>query len=300
VSKQFFSAKKLLKLIKEEKKTIADLVIESENELTLRSKTEIRENMKKRLIIMKESIERGLKGHKSVSGMIGKEGLKLLNCVEDKNMVCSKMQLKAASYAVAVMTCNTSLGRIVAAPTAGASGILPGLIFAYLEEKKLDIEIGVDALLTAAGIGLIIANKSTFSAAQAGCQAEIGTASAMGAAALSYMREMSAEACIDSAGLALKNMLGLACDPVGGLVEIPCVKRNAFGISHAFMASDMVYAGIKSVIPFDEIIMALNDIGRSMSVRIKETAQGGLATTLTGKKLGLPFLKNGKNNKTVE
>jgi L-serine dehydratase len=291
MSKQFFSAAKLLKLIKEENCTIADIVIMAESELTARTKDEIKNNMKKRLEIMKESIHKGLKIKQSVSGMITKEAKLMSDKIDDNNMVGGKLIVKAAGYALAVMSCNASLGRIVAAPTAGASGIIPGIIFAYLEEKNLPFEKGVEAILTASGIGLIIGHNSTFSAAQAGCQAEIGTASAMGAAALSAMRGMNAEDCVAAAALALKNMLGLACDPVGGLVEVPCVKRNAFGVSHAFMASDLVYAGIKSIIPFDEIIMAMNDIARSMSVRIRETAQGGLAITPTGKKIGCKFIK---------
>src|SRR3989339_539054 len=285
MSKQFFSAKKLIKLTNEDKCSIPTMVLKAESELTGRTEDEIKKNMAQRLELMRKSINFGLKGKKSLSGMLYDEGKKMYEKINDKNMVGNKMILRAVSYALSIMNCNASLGRIVAAPTAGSSGVLPGIIFAYLEEKKAPLDLGVKALLTASGIGLIIANKATFSAAKAGCQAEIGVSSAMAASALSYMRGMSVEQCVDSAGLALKNFLGLACDPVAGLVEVPCAKRNAFAVSHAFMASDIFYSGIKSVIPFDEIFISMNDVGRSMSTRIKETAQCGLAMTKTGKKL---------------
>lgn len=151
--------------------------------------------------------------------------------------------------------------------------------FGYSDEEA------ARALLTSAGIGMIIAHIATFSAAKAGCQAEVGASSSMAAAAISELRGMSPEQCIEASALALKNMLGLACDPIAGLVEVPCAKRNMIGVCHAMTASDMSYAGISSVVPFDEVVMAMNNIAKNMTPAIRETSTGGLAVSPTGKRI---------------
>jgi L-serine dehydratase len=177
------------------------------------------------------------------------------------------------------------MGTIVAAPTAGSSGIIPGSLLAMQEDFGYDDEKTARGLLASAGIGMIIASISTFSAAKAGCQAEVGASSAMAAAAISELRGMSPEQCLQSSALALKNMLGLACDPIAGLVEVPCAKRNAIGVCHAMTASDMAYVGIESVVPFDEVVVAMNNIAKNMTPAIRETSTGGLAISATGKRI---------------
>lgn len=299
MSYQFFSAKKLLKLLKKhEIATIAELVVLAENELTKRTPKEIRENMGKRLDVMRKAIlESNTSKEKSKSGMSGGDALKVRNYKTDRGFL-SPIMTKAVEYALAVMETNARMGRIVAAPTAGSAGIVPGAIIATQEVWDLSEDVAVDGLLTSAGLGIIIAHNATFSAAAAGCQAEIGTSSAMACAAVSAMRGMSPEKILNAAALSLKNMLGLACDPIAGLVESPCVKRNALGVSHAMTASELSNAGIISVVPFDEVVMAMNNVASNMHSNIRETSKGGLAITPTGQKIHkMVFGKNLKSAK---
>ncbi len=283
---QFRSGKKLLELISEnKKKTIAEIVLESEQEITGRSADEIFENMRKRLQIMKEAIVNGRDNPRpSQSGMVGGDARKISK-IKGQNIFLSEVMRKASEYALGIMESNARMGKIVAAPTAGSSGIIPGGILATQEEWGLSEEKAVEGLLTAAGIGIIIASISTFSAARAGCQAEVGASSALAAAALCAMRGMPPEDCLNAAALALKNLLGLACDPIGGLVEVPCVKRNSMGIIHAMNASDMSFAGVKSVVPFDEVVQAMNSVAENMHENIRETAHAGLAISPTARKI---------------
>jgi len=230
---------------------------------------------------MKEAIVNGRDNPRpSRSGMIGGDAKKVSELF-GKNIFLSEVMRKASEYALGIMESNARMGKIVAAPTAGSSGIIPGGILAIQEEFGLSEDMAVEGLLTSAGVGIIIASISTFSAARAGCQAEVGASSAMASAAFSAMRGMPPEQCLNSAALALKNLLGLACDPIGGLVEVPCVKRNAIGVVHAMTASDMSFAGVKSVVPFDEVVEAMNSIADNMHEDIRETARAGLAVSPT-------------------
>jgi L-serine dehydratase len=285
MSFQFRSTKKIISLLEEHNiQTIAELVIKSEQEITGHNEEEIRNNLLRCLRIMKDSAILGKENPtKSRSGMVGGDAKKI-ELLNEKESFLSPVMKMAVEYAIGIMESNARMGKIVAAPTAGSSGIVPGAILAVQHYSNADDQTAIDGLLTAAGIGIVIANIGTFSAAAAGCQAEVGTSSAMAAAAVSAMRGLSPERCINSSALALKNLLGLACDPIGGLVEVPCVKRNGFGVVHALTASDMSLAGITSIIPFDEVVSAMNDIANSMSESIKETAKGGLAITPSGKK----------------
>ena len=265
--------------------TIAEVVLKGEEELTGRKPEEVRANMAKRLQIMKQSAILGKENpKKSKSGLVGGDAKKIEE-VDASQLFLSEVMRKAVEYSIGVMESNARMGKIVAAPTAGSSGILPGAVLAVQECWNLSEEKAVDGLLTAAGIGIVIANIGTFSAAAAGCQAEVGASSAMAAAAVSAMRGMSAERCINAAALALKNLLGLACDPIGGLVEVPCVKRNGMGVVHALTASDMSFAGITSHIPFDEVVEAMTNIASHMGEALRETAKGGLAVTPTAKRI---------------
>ena len=192
---------------------------------------------------------------------------------------------------MAVVEVNAAMGRIVAAPTAGASGILPGVLFTCAKERGWNDEKLLSGLLTAGAIGSIIAANASISGAEHGCQAETGSAAAMAAAALCELDGGSADRCLNAAAIALKNVMGLVCDPVAGLVECPCIKRNALGAMNALISADMALAGIPSLIPFDETVMAMRSVGRLMSPDLRETARGGCAATPTGrairKKLGL-------------
>ncbi|MEI7511677.1 MAG: L-serine ammonia-lyase, iron-sulfur-dependent, subunit alpha [Candidatus Peregrinibacteria bacterium] len=286
MSFQFRSSKKLAKLMEVYNiPTIAEVVLKGEEELTGRKPEEVRANMAKRLQIMKQSAILGKENpKKSKSGLVGGDAKKIEE-VDASQLFLSEVMRKAVEYSIGVMESNARMGKIVAAPTAGSSGILPGAVLAVQECWNLSEEKAVDGLLTAAGIGIVIANIGTFSAAAAGCQAEVGASSAMAAAAVSAMRGMSAERCINAAALALKNLLGLACDPIGGLVEVPCVKRNGMGVVHALTASDMSFAGITSHIPFDEVVEAMTNIASHMGEALRETAKGGLAVTPTAKRI---------------
>ena len=293
----FFSTKKLYELLESNKlERISDLALKYENELTSRSEQEVFDNMKKRLQLMKDAIDQGLKGVESISGMTAKESQKMKKMLEEVRSeklqaMHSEMTLRGMMYALAVMNCNAGMGQIVASPTAGSAGVVPGAILSTMEGYNLTEDDAVRGMLTAGAVGVIIAKGATFSAAKAGCQAEIGASTAMAAAAISEMRGLPPKACMNAAALALKNMIGLACDPIGGLVEVPCVKRNAFAVTHAMTASDLAAAEIVSVVDFDEVLIAMNNVAASMPASIRETSTGGLAATPTGKKYAEKFMK---------
>lgn len=251
-------------------------------------------NAMDRLKLMRQAVDKGLTVKESKSRMVKDEAMRVMAKLDDDKMLMSKVEIKASAYALAVMANNSVMGTIVAAPTAGSSGIIPGALLAMQEEYGLDDETTARGLLCSAGIGMVIAHISTFSAAKAGCQAEVGASSAMCAAAISEIRGMKPHEAINAAAISLKNMLGLACDPIAGLVEVPCVKRNAIGVSHAMTASDMVYAGVRSIVPFDEVVMAMNNIAKNMNSAIRETSQGGLAISKTGRKISNELLQIGK------
>ncbi len=292
----FFSAERLLTLIErnDDLTKISDVVIRAEQELTGHTEDEIIANAIDRLKIMKSSRDKGMEVKATRSGMVKDEAKRMNDMIGNDKMLLSPLMTKAAAWALSVMGCNAAMGTIVAAPTAGSSGIIPGSLLALQEEFDLSDEETARGLLCSAGVGMIIAHISTFSAAKAGCQAEVGASSAMAAAAISELRGMTPDQCIQSSAMALKNMLGLACDPIAGLVEVPCVKRNAIGVCHAMTASDMSYAGITSVVPFDEVVVAMNNIAKNMSPAIRETSTGGLAVSKTGRRITQELIKISK------
>ena len=191
----------------------------------------------------------------------------------------------AVGMALSCSEINASMQCIVACPTAGSCGIVPAAVLACAQSRGLDRECMVNALFTASAIGIIIGSRATVSGAEGGCQAECGAAAAMGAAAVAEMLGGSPEAAFHAAAMALKNVLGLTCDPVAGLVEIPCIKRNASGAMNALLSADLALAGVKSYIPFDEVVDAMYAIGKAMPQSVRETAKGGLAVTPTGMRL---------------
>lgn len=215
---------------------------------------------------------------------------------EKGNYLTSSLMIDAMKYAFATSETNAKMGVIVATPTAGAAGVLPGCIFALEENTDIPFDQLVMGLFTARSVGYVIANRAFISGAAGGCQAEVGSATAMASAAIVEMRGGTSEQAAHAGAMALKSMLGLVCDPVAGLVEVPCIKRNVIGTSIAFTSADMAFAGLESRIPFDEVIGAMYDIGRNMPRTLKETALGGLAVTPTGERikekvLGKPCLK---------
>lgn len=231
---------------------------------------------------MKEADDRYEGDLKSSSGLVGGEGKKMQEAREAGITVCGRLMGKVMEKALKTGESNACMKRIVAAPTAGSCGVVPAVFITLEEEKHFTEEKMVEALYVAAGIGGVIASRAFLAGAAGGCQAEIGSASAMAAGGVAYLMGGDSEAIANAAALALKNLLGLACDPVAGLVEVPCVKRNVIGAVNALAAADMTVAGIFSKIPPDEVIDAMRSIGRNMNEDIRETGKGGLAGTPTG------------------
>ena len=282
----------LEKRCKEENKTIAEIAQEEESILLDETVDVIRLRTLENLLAMREAIKNGLKSQeKAISGWCGDDCVKLVERYKRRPALFGRTFEKITEYSIATAEENLRMGRIVACPTAGSCGIVPSVIIAAAEEEKISEAQQINGLLTAGMVGLIVSNKVQLAGAVAGCQAECGVASAMAAAALTEMRGGDVNEVIQAAALALKNILGLTCDPVCGLVEVPCIKRNAFLAVHAVTASELALSGVESKILLDEIVDTLKITGQLMSPLLKETSQGGLAKTKTAialeKKLGL-------------
>lgn len=263
---------------------LADVFLETDSEEHGVPAEDILEALRKRREVMRDCIVRGKNGGgESMGKLVGSEARLLNEAFLSGKTFLDPLTVKAEIYALSVMGENSRMGVIVAAPTAGAGGIVPGMLMALEEERNIDPETTVRALVVAGGIGSIIALSANISGAAGGCQNEVGVASSMGAAAVAYMMGGSTHTAIQAAALALKNTLGLVCDPVGGLVEVPCVKRNALFAVHGLTAAQLALAGVESVIPMDEIVEAMVRIGRALPRGLRETAEGGLATTETGR-----------------
>ena len=292
---QFNNCQELLELCKKEKLAISQVAIRREMELFGKSRPWVRNKMKKVRDTMEEAIQIGIKStKKSKYGLVGGDAKKIYDHIKKSgNMLHSKVGIRAMAYAIATNEQNARMGKIVALPTAGGSGVVPGVLFSTNEHMKSSKRKMLNALFTASALGIaILKHGGTFSAAKAGCQAEVGVGVAMAAAGVTEMRGGTPAQCINAAALGLKNMLGLACDPLGGLVEVPCVKRNAIGATIAMSTSDLSMMGVESIIPMDEVVEAMMNISAGMSETIRETALGGLAITKTGlslrEKMGLP------------
>ncbi|MFD2729730.1 L-serine ammonia-lyase, iron-sulfur-dependent, subunit alpha [Enterococcus camelliae] len=265
--------------------SIAELMIATEEEMTGRSRKEIERLMERNLSVMEQSIEEGVAGVKSVTGLTGGDATKMNDYLDKGTFMSGKTILTAVRNAIAVNEVNAKMGLICATPTAGSAGVVPGVLMACREKLQLSREQQLDFLFTAGAFGLVIANNASISGAEGGCQAEVGSASAMASAALVAANGGTAHQSAQAVAITLKNMMGLICDPVAGLVEVPCVKRNALGSSQAFISADMALAGIESVIPPDEVVAAMYQVGRQMPSMFRETAEGGLAMTPTAQKL---------------
>lgn len=281
----FRNVAELVELAVSHNKKISKIMIEQEVMVTGRSREEIIAQMDRNLTVMEEAVERGIKGVKSHSGLTGGDAVLMQKYIDKGNFLSGEIILDAVSKAVATNEVNAAMGTICATPTAGSAGVVPGTLLAVKKKLNPTREQMIAFLFTAGAFGFVVANNASISGAAGGCQAEVGSAAGMAAAAIVEMAGGTPEQCADAMAITLKNMLGLVCDPVAGLVEVPCVKRNAMGAANAMVAADMALAGIKSRIPCDEVIDAMYRVGQSMPTALKETAQGGLAATPTGRSL---------------
>lgn len=282
----FNNLAELIALAEEKDLPIHDIVIAREMHTSMRSREDIVEEMSNNWAVMQAAIEQGMKNKKkSFSGLTGGDARKLVAYSEKESSGDSYIgsaALQAAAAAVGVNEVNAVMGRIVACPTAGSCGILPAAIYASKKRGVAEEKL-VLSLFTAAGIGMVIDQNASIAGAAGGCQAECGAAAAMAAGAMVEIAGGGPREIGEAVALSLKNLLGLVCDPVAGLVEVPCVKRNGFAVVEAMLAADMALAGIKSVIPVDEVIDAMDKIGKALPKSLRETSQGGLAATPTAK-----------------
>ncbi|XID92175.1 L-serine ammonia-lyase, iron-sulfur-dependent, subunit alpha [Paenibacillaceae bacterium WGS1546] len=283
---RFSSLSQLKQLCEEEGASIARIMMADQARESGQAAERIEERMTDYYRIMKEAVRRGLQDQrKSRSGLTGGDARRVHSYASSPSPSLGGEAATAMAYALAVSEVNASMGRIVATPTAGSCGIIPGVFVSSQERFGWDDRVLVHGLFAAGAIGYVIANNSFVSGAEGGCQAEVGSAIGMAAGALVEMRGGTPEQAMHAVGLALKNSLGLICDPVAGLVEIPCIVRNGFGAVTALAAADMALAGVRSAIPSDEVIGVMLEVGSAMPEKHRETAMGGLAQTPTGRKI---------------
>lgn len=289
----FATIHELIDLANEKGAPISELMIRREIRETGHSRNFIIDRMRKHLEVMEEAVSKGLSESKlSPSGLVGGDAKNLAEYGKSRRTLLGKQGILAMSMAYAVSETNAGFGRIVATPTAGSAGILPGVLFSLKQRFSWDNETLLNGLFAAAAIGLVIANNASISGAGGGCQAEVGSATAMAAGAAVELAGGSPDQVGHAVGLSLKNVIGLVCDPIAGLVEIPCIVRNGVHAVMALAAADLALAGVKSVIPADEVIETLHRVGSAMPREWKETALGGLAVTPTGQKIKADLSKS--------
>ncbi len=278
----FNTIEKLIEIAENRKISLAQVVIEREVEIAEISEAEVRKKMKETLAVMQESAKPALtEDIKSMSGLSGGDAKLIEQARKEGKSLVGDLFSRIIANTLAVSELNAAMGKIVACPTAGSCGIMPGSLLTLAEEYDFEESEIIEALFVASGFGMVIAKQASVSGAAGGCQAECGSASAMTAAAITYLMGGSNQAVASAAAIALKNLLGLVCDPVAGLVEVPCIKRNAIGSSNAVTAAEMALAGVESVIPVDEVITAMKEVGDALPESLKETSCGGLAVTPT-------------------
>ena len=274
----FKKAAELLSLCKEYDKPISQIMMDRECEMTEKPLDEIRSRMAVSLQIMKDATKEAInQPSQSMGGLIGGESRKLSDLQSSGKNIAGNLLSKAIAYSMCVLEVNASMGLIVAAPTAGSSGVIPGVLLALQEEYDFTDDQIIDALFTCSAIGYLAMLNATVAGAVGGCQAEIGVAAAMAAAAVVELMGGTPEQCTDAASTVLMNMLGLVCDPVGGLVEYPCQNRNASGASNAIVAAEISLAGIHQLIPLDEMMDIMYTVGKKLPAELRETALGGCA-----------------------
>ncbi|MEW4411731.1 L-serine ammonia-lyase, iron-sulfur-dependent, subunit alpha [Clostridium sp. AN503] len=279
----FKNARELIKVCSENQLKISEVMRLRECELAETTADKIECRMERVLEIMKESAVTPIKNPgRSMGGLIGGEAKKLSVHHSEGKDICGTVLGRGIAYAMAVLEVNSSMGLIVAAPTAGSSGIVPGLLLALQKEYDIADKNVIDALFNAGAIGYLAMRNATVAGAVGGCQAEVGVASAMAASAAVELMGGTPQQSLDAASTVLMNMLGLVCDPVGGLVEYPCQNRNAAGVANALIAAEMALAGIPQLIPFDEMMNTMYSVGKKLPAELRETALGGCAATPTG------------------
>lgn len=276
----------LLEICEKHNISLSEYAIKCEVEEKGLTRDEVIEKMKKNLKVMISAANEGMeKEVYSVSGLIGGDAFKIYNYAKKGNTLTGEVTTIAMAMALSSSEVNASMGRVVACPTAGSCGILPAVILSAGKKLDLDEDELLKGLFAAAAVGIIIGLNATLAGAEGGCQAECGSASAMGAAAVVEMMGGTPEMSLNAAAIVIKNVLGLVCDPVAGLVEIPCAKRNAQGAITALCTADMVMAGVSSKIPFDDTVSAMYKVGKSLPESLRETAEGGVADTKEGRRL---------------
>ncbi|CAC6906211.1 TPA: L-serine ammonia-lyase, iron-sulfur-dependent, subunit alpha [Staphylococcus aureus] len=280
----FDSIRETIDYAVENNMSFADIMVKEEMELSGKSRDEVRAQMKQNLDVMRDAVIKGTTGDgvESVTGYTGHDAAKLRDYNETHHALSGYEMIDAVKGAIATNEVNAAMGIICATPTAGSSGTIPGALFKLEKTHDLTEEQMIDFLFTSALFGRVVANNASVAGATGGCQAEVGSASAMAAAAAVAIFGGSPEASGHAMALAISNLLGLVCDPVAGLVEIPCVMRNAIGSSNALISADLALAGIESRIPVDEVIEAMDKVGRNLPASLRETGLGGLAGTPTG------------------
>ncbi|CAC5907946.1 L-serine dehydratase, alpha subunit [Staphylococcus aureus] len=280
----FDSIRETIDYAVENNMSFADIMVKEEMELSGKSRDEVRAQMKQNLDVMRDAVIKGTTGDgvESVTGYTGHDAAKLRDYNETHHTLSGYEMIDAVKGAIATNEVNAAMGIICATPTAGSSGTIPGALFKLEKTHDLTEEQMIDFLFTSALFGRVVANNASVAGATGGCQAEVGSASAMAAAAAVAIFGGSPEASGHAMALAISNLLGLVCDPVAGLVEIPCVMRNAIGSGNALISADLALAGIESRIPVDEVIEAMDKVGRNLPASLRETGLGGLAGTPTG------------------
>ncbi|QDX00915.1 L-serine ammonia-lyase, iron-sulfur-dependent, subunit alpha [Staphylococcus chromogenes] len=281
----FKNVKELIAKCEAENKAIYEVMMEQEMSVTGLSKEEVYAHMNRNLETMEKAVEEGIQGVTSKTGLTGGDAVLMKQYIESGKAIAGYTLLDAVSKAVATNEVNAAMGKICATPTAGSAGVVPGVLFALKDKLQLSRTDMLNFLLTSGAFGFVVANNASISGAAGGCQAEVGSAAAMAAAAVVEAAGGTPQQSAEGFAICMKNMLGLVCDPVAGLVEVPCVKRNAAGASNAIVSADMALAGIESRIPTDEIIDAMYRIGQTMPSALRETGRGGLAGTPTGQRL---------------
>lgn len=283
----YTSIAELVEAAEKSGKKISELVLADQAESMEQSQEELFDRMSTDLDVMIDAVKFGKqKDQKSTSGLTGGEGWKMNDYTgRTQGGLSGTIIGHAIARALSVAGCNASMGRIVATPTAGSCGILPGCLLTLMEEKGMDRKDVIMSIFTAGAFGMVIAQNACIAGAQGGCQAECGSASGMAAAALVELAGGTPQMAADACAIAIANQLGLVCDPVAGLVEVPCVNRNVMGAVNALSCAEMALSGVESAIPCDEVIDAMRAVGDALPASLRETGSGGLAATPTGRRL---------------
>lgn len=285
------TAQEIIDVCNKENIHLYDLVLREELKNSKMTEEEYFNELQKVLDVMKASSHNTLeKEYETEYKMIDGFAKRFYNYQKENDPITGKFLVKTMAMAFSTSETNANMGTIAAAPTAGSSGIMPAALMAMRDKYDLDDDTLIKGLLTSIGIGQIIGKYATFAGAEGGCQAECGSASAMASAAVVEMLGGTVEEALNAASITIINVMGLACDPIAGLVEYPCTFRNASGIMNALISADMAMAGITSIVPFDEVASAMGEVGRLLDASIRETGLGGLAGTKTGQKIRREFL----------